>query len=115
MIFYSAILLLLSFQGAIHWVHGNEQDAGLVSKDSFSDYYYPFVNQHSDTIYIDNVRASCGCTAPEFKLEGIPPAATDTIHVEFHARKLGYFRRKIKVYFSHQKKAELLYLEGEVE
>jgi len=43
------------------------------------------------------------------------PDSTGFLEIEFDAAKLGYFYKKIKVYFSNQRKAEILWIEGEVE
>ena len=82
---------------------------GLPAKTSFK-----FKNNALEVITIDNVRATCGCTSPNWEAEAIPPGANSEIKIVYDAKKTGYFRKKIKVYFSNIKKGYKLFIEGEV-
>jgi len=58
------------------------------------------------------VRTTCGCTWPEWGAAPIPPDSTGTITVDYDAGDRGAFKKKLKVYFDKQRRAELLWIEG---
>jgi len=106
---------LLQGQNSVAWETETSFDYGLLNQFEPSETVFVFTNISLDTIVIDNVRTTCGCTAPEWDYEPIAPNETREIKVIFDAGKLGYFRKKIKVFFSNQRKGDILYIEGEVE
>ncbi len=113
------ILLLFPFllqgQNSVEWQNDTSFDYGLLTQFEPAETIFTFKNISPDTIVIDNVRTTCGCTAPEWDYEPIVPGETREIKIIFDAGKQGYFRKKIKVFFSNQRKGDLLYVEGEVE
>ncbi|MBK8042184.1 MAG: DUF1573 domain-containing protein [Haliscomenobacter sp.] len=76
---------------------------------------FEFSHSAPKPLVIDNVRTTCGCTAPEWPEEPLAPGIRRRIRVVFEGTTRGPFRRMIKVYFSGQRQAEKLYLEGFVE
>ena len=115
--FFSILLIFLfpffqTTNKVVEWVTVTEFDFGDIEKEEESTYHFQFKNITDAPIVIDNVRPDCGCTAPEWGSEPIEPDSIGTIQVTFDARKKGYFYKKVKVFFSGQKKAERLYLEG---
>lgn len=78
-------------------------------------FVFQFKNIHDEPIVIESVRPQCGCTAPEWNDTPVMPDSIGTLSVTYDADKQGYFYKKIKVYFSGQRKAEKLYVEGFVE
>ena len=99
----------------VSWGIDQTYDFGLLNHHEASTIKFSFINISDEPITFDNVRVSCGCTAPSYDLEPIMPDSTGYLEIEFDAGKLGYFYKKIKVYFSNQRKAEILWIEGEVE
>ena len=99
----------------VEWLSEKEYEFGLLQQNVPVETLFIFKNISADTITIDNIRTTCGCTAPFWDLEPIPPGDTTEIRIEYNAYKEGYFRKKIKVFFNTQKKGDLLYVEGEVE
>ncbi|MEL6863873.1 MAG: DUF1573 domain-containing protein [Bacteroidota bacterium] len=114
--------LLLSFSLAftsdkpsvVNWLTETEHDFGLVQHKKPVTFSFQFRNVSEETITIDNVRTSCGCAAPDWSFEPFAPDSIGQINVRYDAKKQGYFRKRIKVYVSGQRKAEVLYVEGEV-
>lgn len=96
------------------WLDATTHDFGEIQKDKPSKFQFRFINVSDTPITIDNVRTSCGCTAPNWTEIPIEPNDTSFIEIKYDAKKTGYFKKKISVYFSGQKKAEKLYIEGEV-
>lgn len=76
---------------------------------------FEFSHSAAKPLVIDNVRTTCGCTAPEWPEEPIAPGVKRRIIVIFEGTARGPFRRIVKVYFNGQRQAEKLYLEGFVE
>ena len=110
--------LFLSFQTTnlpIQWLTPTEHDFGVLKQDEAEIYIFRFKNTGQDTLLIDNVRTTCGCTAPDWTESPILPNMVSEIKVEYDARRLGYFRKKIRVYFNQYRKAKILYISGEVQ
>lgn len=112
-------ILSLSFlsppEPVIEWQVDATQDMGLLQQDQPKTIGFVFKNISDEPITIDNVRVACGCTAPEWDLTPVMPNETGTVHIEYDAKKQGYFYKKVRVFFSNQRRAEIIYIEGEVE
>ena len=112
------ILFLAFFQfneSVVSWSGPMTHDFGDLEYQKSVKHDFEFKNVSGEAFVIDNVRTSCGCTAPDWTNAPILPDSTAVISIEFDARKQGYFRKWIRVYFSNQRKAERLYIEGFVE
>ena len=96
------------------WLDATTHDFGEIQEDEPAKFQFRFINVSDTPITIDNVRTSCGCTAPNWTETPIEPNDTSFIDIKYDAKKVGFFKKKIRVYFSGQKKAEKLYIEGEV-
>lgn len=99
----------------VEWMTETEHDFGDLLYQQEQSFDFTFKNTSDQAIVIDNVRPQCGCTAPDWKNTPIEPDSTGIIRITYDAGKEGYFRKKIKVFFSGQRKAEKLYVEGYVE
>jgi len=113
------ILFILTFfsetkESVIEWQCERSYDFGILLQKQPDTTYFSFKNIGSEPLVIDNVRTSCGCTATEWTDDVIESDSSTTIAVEYNAYKLGYFRKKIKVFVSTQRKGEVLWVEGEV-
>ena len=113
------IYLLLIFcstpeEPVLEWQTEKSFDFGILTLDHPDTTYFVFKNIGLEPLVIDNVRTACGCTATKWTDDIIQPDSVTTIAVEFNAHKLGYFRKKIKVFVSTQRKGEVLWVEGEV-
>ena len=115
--FLCLLFLPLSFNSdsKVIWESPMEYDFGDINYKKPVQYDFVFKNISGEDLIIDNVRTTCGCTVPDWKETPIAPDSIGHIKVRFDARNLGYFRKKIKVYFDGQRKAEKLYIEGYVE
>lgn len=115
---FISILLstLLSISPAtIEWLTPTHHDFGDILHKRPVFHQFTFINHHADSIFIDNVRVDCGCTTPNWEEKAIAPSDTAFIEVEYDAEDKGYFEKKIKVYFSHERKPHRLQIEGWVE
>ena len=106
---------LVATEGAFEWDTPKTHDFGDIQQHRPVTYDFVLHNTSEEPFLIDNVRTACGCTAPTWTYDPIEPGSYSTIQVTFDAKKVGYFKKKIKVYLSCQKKAEILLIEGWVE
>ncbi|MEO1517109.1 MAG: DUF1573 domain-containing protein [Bacteroidota bacterium] len=98
----------------VRWQTPTEHDFGVVQRNESVTYGFVFQNISDEPIVIENIRYTCGCTAPDWTEAPIEPDSSSTINIRYKWHKKGYFRKKIKVFVSGQRKAEVLYVEGEV-
>lgn len=114
-----SLLCLLSLSMAISsekviWVSPTTHDFGDIKQKQPVTHEFIFKNTSGKPLKIDNVRPSCGCTDPEWPENSIEPDSSAAIHIEYDARDMGYFYKTIKVYFKGQRRAEWLFIEGNV-
>lgn len=50
---------------------------------------FSFTNEGKDPVSISSVRASCGCTVPEYSQNIIMPSSTGKVKLEYHAHPPG--------------------------
>ena len=70
-------------------------DFGTVMEDTKHLYNFVVTNTGKKPLYIQNVKASCGCTTPKKPEKAIAPGKSDIIAVEFHP-KVGQLGRQDK-------------------
>ncbi|MEM9991416.1 MAG: DUF1573 domain-containing protein [Bacteroidota bacterium] len=107
------VMLLLAFP-PVEWLVPKEYDFGIVSIGNEQIHNFLFKNSTSKAVHIDNVRTTCGCTVLEWQQTPIFPDSIANITVRFDATRLGKFKKRIKVFVSNQRKAEILEISGEV-
>jgi len=98
----------------VEWLGPTTHEFGDIQHKTEIEHHFTFKNTSDTPFVIDNVRTSCGCTAADWIETPIAPDSTATIDIIYDAHDLGYFRKYVKVYLSGQRKAEKLYLEGNV-
>lgn len=70
-------------------------DFGTVMEDTKHLYNFVVTNTGKKPLYIQSVKASCGCTTPKKPEKAIAPGKSDIIAVEFHP-KVGQLGRQDK-------------------
>ena len=108
-------ILMLSLSSSVSWLSPKNQDVGAIAAGHPYRTHFIYRNTGTDSVAIDNVRTSCGCTVPDWSRHPLPPGQSDTLHVVLEKNNRGRFRQKIKVFFSHQRRADVLFLRGIVE
>jgi hypothetical protein len=98
----------------VEWVSPKTHDFGEIQRGVPVKFDFKFKNIAGEPILIDAVRTTCGCTAASYPEIPIELNQTETISIEFNAKKAGFFSKKIKVFFDGQHKPEILTIEGEV-
>ena len=99
----------------IQWETTTEHDFGDLLRGESVTVDFKFKNISDQPIVIESVRPDCGCTAPNWENIPTEPDSIGQLSITFDATKKGYFNKKIKVFFSGQRKGEKLYVEGFVE
>jgi len=112
--FLLIFLPIFSNAQVVEWQVERDYDFGILSQGQPEEIDFTFTNISSDTLLIDNVRSTCGCTAPYWDLTPILPDSSSQITIKYDSYKEGYFYKKIKVFFNKQQKAERLSISGEV-
>lgn len=97
----------------VEWLTPMTHDFGTIPHNKFIRHTFKFRNISDQPITIDNVRTSCGCTAPDWAQTPIEPDSVGVINIRYDARNKGEFRKKITVFFSGQKKGDKLFVEGD--
>ncbi len=108
------LLFLQNPQSKVSWDH-DEHDFGKIPHQQPAFATFVMTNTSDEPIILDNVRTSCGCTSPIWNRDSIMPQDTAHIVVEYDAHDYGEFAKVIKVFINKQRKAEKLYILGEVE
>lgn len=98
----------------VTWLTQMEHDFGEVKPGSTVKCTFTFRNTSAEPIVLQTVRTTCGCTAAEWPEAPIAPGDTGDIRIEFDGNRGGTFRKKITVFFDKQRKAEVLWIQGEV-
>jgi len=98
----------------VEWTDALLYNFGDIQHEKPVEVVFAFKNRSSDSLHIDNVRTSCGCTSPNWLDIAVAPDSIGYIQVEYDAKDLGYFSKWIKVYFNGYRKGERLEIEGYV-
>jgi hypothetical protein len=111
----SILPIFWTFLSVVTWLGPTTHDFGDMTLYEDQTHAFVFRNTTSEPLFIDNVRAGCGCTVPDWTEQAIQPDSTAELRVRFSPRQTGFLRKPIKVYFSGQRQAEKLYVEAFVE
>ena len=72
-------------------------DFGKIPQGRPVTHVFELVNKSKEPIMLENVKASCGCTTPEWSRDPIQPGATSTIKVGYNSAAEGPFNKSITV------------------
>ncbi len=108
-------LLLQLDPTGIEWTTPKEHDFELLRQNVAAKTDFKFINRTEEPLVIDAVRTTCGCTAADYPEDPVMPGEKATIGIEYDAHRVGYFSKKVKVYFHGRRKPEVLTITGEVQ
>lgn len=98
----------------VEWATEKRHDFGEIPVGRAVIHVFRFKNTSPDTILLQTVRTTCGCTAVRYPETPIAPGAIGDLTVEYDAAQSGHFAKKIRVFFDRQRKPDILWIEGEV-
>lgn len=92
-----------------------EHDFGEIEEGKVVEYIFTFKNTGNYPLMLQDIRTTCGCTAPEWTKEPIAPNEEGKIIVRFNsAHKAGQQRKVITVISNASNSSESLVLVGTV-
>jgi glycosyltransferase involved in cell wall biosynthesis len=92
-------------------------DFGTIEEASgTAQYTFKFVNSGTDSIKLNSVRASCGCTTPYWEKNALMPGDTGKIEVAYNPlNRPGKFAKTVTVRTSGEPETKILRISGYVE
>ncbi len=76
---------------------------------------FVFTNTGNKPLILTDVKASCGCTTPEWPKEPIAPGQTSKIKVEYNTQgRPGDFTKSITITSNESDQPKLIYIKGKV-
>lgn len=72
-------------------------DYGTIEQGSSGAGEFKFSNKGESPLILSNVKASCGCTVPQWPKEPIQPGASGVIQVQYNTNLVGAFNKTITV------------------
>ncbi|MEZ4688102.1 MAG: DUF1573 domain-containing protein [Bacteroidia bacterium] len=90
-------------------------DFGVVEHAAPTETVFTFTNNSAAPVKLENVRASCGCTTPNWTREEVAPGATGEIKVQYNSHRTGRFTKAVTVTYDSVEPPIVLYIKGEVQ
>lgn len=89
-------------------------DFGEIPFGEEAKYNFVFKNISKAPIALTNVKASCGCTSPEWSKEPIAKRKKGSITITYDTKRTGNFNKTIYVYTNNSEQPVLLRVKGTV-
>jgi hypothetical protein len=94
----------------------NSIDFGLINEGVQAEHEFIFKNTGSAPVVISNVRASCGCTTPNWTREPVAPGGTGIIKASFNSQgRPGVFNKSITITSNAVESNKVIFIKGVVE
>ncbi len=91
-------------------------DYGTIKPNADGTRFFTVTNTGDKPLVISNVKASCGCTTPEFKTDPIMPGKTAQIKVGYNTAINGGFNKMIEVFSNDPANSRsVIYIKGNVD
>ncbi|WP_419870072.1 DUF1573 domain-containing protein [Chryseobacterium sp. CT-SW4] len=91
-------------------------DYGTIKPSSDGTRYFTVTNTGDKPLVISNVKASCGCTTPEFSTDPIMPGKSAKIKVGYNTAINGGFNKMIEVFSNDPANSRsVIYIKGTVD
>lgn len=133
---YTALLMLFLFTGTIVFAQNKkskpavavaettptgdvlhlsttEHDFGKIPQGKPVTHIFMLENRSNDTLRIEHVQASCGCTTPEYKTDPVLPGGSTPLKVGYNAAAEGAFDKLVTIYYNGGK-TKVLHIKGTV-
>jgi hypothetical protein len=92
----------------------SEHDFGNIEQGSKAEFAFTFTNIGKDTLVINNVHTSCGCTVPDWTREPVMKKKSGVVTVSYNTHALGNFNKTITVYSNASNSQVTLIIKGTV-
>ena len=89
-------------------------DYGTIAQGADGNSEFKFTNTGKAPLILSNVKASCGCTVPEWPKEPIAPGKTSSIKVKYNTATVGAFNKSITVNSNAVNNTVMLQIKGNV-
>lgn len=100
---------------AVLEVENDTYDFGVVSEGDKVKHEYVFTNTGTTPLIINSVRASCGCTTPNYPKEPIKPGEQSKIEVVFDTSNQPGMQHKVITMLANTEDSQTIFhLKGEV-
>lgn len=83
-------------------------DFGKIPQGKPADHLFYIENLGIDTLRIENVQTSCGCTTPEYSRDPVLKGQKTQIKVGYNAATEGYFEKSITVNYNNGQAKQLI-------
>lgn len=93
----------------------SEYDFGVLGFEKEAEYNIALKNPGEIPLVIYNVKASCGCTTPEWPKRPIKPGQEGALVIRYDASHPGKFKKAITIYYNGEDSPKVLTVKGEVE
>ena len=90
-----------------------EYDFGKIPQGKPVTHDFEFTNTGNTPFALDNVRASCGCTTPEWSKDTVAVGATSVIKIGYNAANEGPFTKPVTVIYNGNQSKQII-IKGEV-
>jgi hypothetical protein len=90
-------------------------DFGTIPYDGNGSYEFVFKNTGKEPLVLSDVRASCGCTTPEWPREPIKKGAKAVIKVKYNTKIVGSFNKSVYVTSNAKTNKVTLIIKGTVD
>ena len=75
-------------------------DFGKIPQSRPVTHEFVLINAAKDTLKLENVQASCGCTTPVWKKDPVASGETTKINVGYNALAEGVFEKVVTIYYN---------------
>ncbi|MDN4164375.1 DUF1573 domain-containing protein [Cytophagales bacterium LB-30] len=113
--FFSLFLSLAAFSQAVIEFEELSHDFGEISEGTKATHEFTFKNTGNEPLVITSVRASCGCTTPQWTKEPVAPGATGKITAVYNSQgRPGSFNKTITINSNAVKSSAVVSIKGMV-
>lgn len=93
-----------------------KHDFGIIEQGEKVAHVFKFTNTGNEPLVLSNVRASCGCTTPNWTKEPVAPGDEGEIHVEFDSKgKSGKQTKTVTVTANTDPAKTIVTITGEIQ
>jgi hypothetical protein len=89
-------------------------DFGTIAQGTPVSYEFKFKNTGNQPLVLSDVKASCGCTTPEWATTPVLPGKTATIKAGYNSAAMGAFNKSITVTSNASNSTQVIFIKGTV-